>query len=440
MRKLLLLLVVLLVSGSLLLLLPEASVAQGWEPSGTIGVGPKICDFDSECGTGNECYAFDCRSCSGSCLPCGTWQGGGGCGCVNAFEDAQDGCSAGWWCESGTCVNCRSPGGACDKACCDLCDASTSVCVQCDANNVQTNPPVAQGGGKCEESCGASSQCDELAVGTFVASGICNLTCQYVDGDPSPPANCEAAVGPGHWNLGGEVAATTCCGDDAGENTRSRETGCTILPSCALNDYPEFSNDPADDACCNNPNDAVFNSACFTDDNGGGGPYLYSGGAVSVAVGAPNTIAENGKWYDCDNSLGACTESKSTGRCGLTWVAGGEAAAFGEYATGTSTECCGDDAGENSRSRETGCTIPGCAPNGYPEFSPSAGDAVCCNNPNDAVFNSACFTDDNGGGGPYLLWLLGLLFQTPLLRMGNGMTVITAKVLVMSRKSTEGVV
>ncbi|MBI2550557.1 carboxypeptidase regulatory-like domain-containing protein [Candidatus Woesearchaeota archaeon] len=105
-----------------------------------------------------------------------------------------------------------------------------------------------------------------------------------------------------------------------------------------------------------------------------------------MAAGAvvPNTIAENGKWYDCDNSKGACDEPKVNGRCGLTWVAGGEAAAFGEYDTGTSTECCGDDSNEKYRSTAKGGTT-------Y---------SACCNLATDCVdVGNACVPTGTQSGG-----------------------------------------
>jgi len=47
-----------------------------------------------------------------------------------------------------------------------------------------------------------------------------------------------------------------------------------------------------------------------------------------------------GAWFDPDYSEASCNA------CSLAWLRGGETIVFGEYTTGTSTECCGDDANE----------------------------------------------------------------------------------------------
>ncbi len=200
--------------------------------------------------------------------------------------------SEGWFCSSGNCVNCQPAGGPCAPSCCAglLCDASSSACVSCDANRVQTSPPVAQGGGKCEASCGASGSCDEQAGGVFVALGICSIIppnyCMYYDGDVSS-ADCANAVGSGSWNIGGEVSATTCCGDDAGEFNRFRD----CKPgSCVDN--------PTDRRCCDADKDCVHNGQCYYDVDT----------AVSL-VQAENTAFCAGK------NQNACTSGASKVKC-----------------------------------------------------------------------------------------------------------------------------
>jgi len=50
---------------------------------------------------------------------------------------------------------------------------------------------------------------------------------------------------------------------------------------------------------------------------------------------------QNSKWTDCDLDEVHCKSN-----CRMKWAKGGEDASFGEYNSGTSAECCGDDPGE----------------------------------------------------------------------------------------------
>ena len=204
--------------------------------------------------------------------------------------------------------------------------------------------------------CGASSQCDGLSPSTVLSQGFCDASCVYTDFDVGASA---CSAGGFDWRTGGETAAfgqydtgtsTECCTDDAGENSLSRQTNCNKA-GCTANDFPAIGADAGDAVCCNSPNDCVFNGVCFTSNAENAGPYNLGLTPNDLIV-----LCEPGSgiWYDCDNSQGACTEPASTGRCGLNWVAGGEAAAFGEYATGTATECCGDDSGEFYRNTPQG--------------------------------------------------------------------------------------
>ncbi|MBI2141642.1 carboxypeptidase regulatory-like domain-containing protein [Candidatus Woesearchaeota archaeon] len=291
----LLLLSIVLISGFLLMLLPDAALAQGWEGSGPISVGIKRCDFNSECLTGQYCFNFECASCPGSPGVCKQWQSGGGCTIVNQPDGTL--CNgAGYFCNAGACVNCQSPGGACtsDANCCSgvKCDVSNSKCVTCDANKVQNNPAAQYGGGSCEAGCGASSQCDELTAGSFAASGKCTSQCLYYDGDVSQAA-CDAAVGTGNWNLGtgSEVAATTCCSDDAGEFNRFRD--------CALGACTDL---PSDKKCCDSDTDCVFSGQCYYD--------------VNAAI--AGVVAENTGFCSGKKTQSACTSGESKVKCEWT--------------------------------------------------------------------------------------------------------------------------
>ncbi len=83
---------------------------------------------------------------------------------------------------------------------------------------------------------------------------------------------CDCRFGTGYFNIGGETAATTCCGDDAGEFKRTRQ--CSAI----------CSSDSADDACCDDSTDCVYSSTCYT-----------SGSYLSSVQGA---VCLNGTWHN----------------------------------------------------------------------------------------------------------------------------------------------
>jgi hypothetical protein len=63
---------------------------------------------------------------------------------------------------------------------------------------------------------------------------------------------CTCKAGSTHWNIGGEIAATNCCGDDANENKITRTCDSGICTS-----------DSSDDACCDTSTDCVYSSICY---------------------------------------------------------------------------------------------------------------------------------------------------------------------------------
>ena len=92
-----------------------------------------------------------------------------------------------------------------------------------------------------------------------------------------------------------------------------------------------------------------------------------------------------GHWNDCDHSEENCSDAA---RCNEVWAPGGESASFGEYDTGSETECCGDDASEYSlyktRQEEGQYNVT---------WSDDPTDDACCNADNDCVFNLMCYAD-----------------------------------------------
>ena len=186
-----------------------------------------------------------------------------------------------------------------------------------------------------------------------------------------------------------------------------RSTGCKYELGCGApaldvdnNDNwprPYFFSDDNDKVCCNNDDDAIFRGACYPE-----GPYNFtSGRPYKSPTNTPNLVAEKGVWYDCDSDENTCTNSRSSGYCGLNWTKTGEYIECGEYAelpgmpqgplgggpaeplhdTSILKECCGDDPGEIYANTSQG------RQGSVERFE------ACCNSPNDCVdFDGDCVT------------------------------------------------
>ena len=116
------------------------------------------------------------------------------------------------------------------------------------------------------------SDCGEYEDETATITGV--YTVNY-DADPNW---CACKLGPGHWNLGGEVAATSCCGDDAGEYVRNC-SGASAVCDASTDDV----------ACCDKSTDCVYNGSC------------YASGSV-ITVNGGSYKCENGSWTNCATS------------------------------------------------------------------------------------------------------------------------------------------
>jgi len=178
-----------------------------------------------------------------------------------------------------------------------------------------------------------------------------NLTAYTVSWDADQNW-CTCKVGSGRWSLGGETAATTCCGDDASEN-KVTETQGTDAPA-------QF--DDGTDACCDAATDCVEADTCYAD-------------AATYGTIPNKGYCSSGTWYGGDYSSAACTAVAGSGR----WNVGGEV---------SGTACCGDDVGENKLARV--CDGVGCA------SDPT--DDACCDAATDCVWSSTCYA--NGAAHP----------------------------------------
>ncbi len=220
-------------------------------------------------------------------------------------------------------------------------------------------------------------------------SGWYNNWCRGQCGPPYPACGSSCGTKGGATVVVGEYDTTPgdteCCGDDYGEYYRSfsqnAANGCNDITdeNCVGKD-----DTIVDRACClaEEGKGCSFNNLCY---------YGWLGNAQMADVdgdGVEGEYCRDAEWYDCDKDSTSCTHVYYCGDEGTKsyyWVAGGETVTpqFGEYDTGTSTECCGDDAGEY-----------------YKAGSATLNEPRCCNNPTDCVdSNNVCRLNTFNSGG-----------------------------------------
>jgi hypothetical protein len=213
---------------------------------------------------------------------------------------------------------------------------------------------------------GGSSQCAEL---NQMWPGRFNwIIGESTAGEYGSTANGGSAV----------YGGNECCGDDSSEFYRVRNL-YSVAPWIV-----NWANNPADDACCNNANDCVVDAKCFSQADIK--DYRRNWSGTDMVAGCD--IAATGKWFDLDGGPQYCDGSSMNQPTNLNWIKGGESAAFGEYDTGISTECCGDDAGEYQRAKDFYTTKYSSAY--YINWVSAPSDRACCNNANDCVVDGVC--------------------------------------------------
>ncbi|MFZ2456751.1 MAG: hypothetical protein WAX07_09770 [Candidatus Altiarchaeia archaeon] len=198
---------------------------------------------------GAHCLIFNGQSCSDD----------SGCYSKNCKQD-YDG-SGGWCAASDTqCMHDdQDYNNGANLSCCDAnqrryCNAGSWVCESCGISG-------------CRGACGVGIN------GCVWTDSYCSDTCGATNYDvDSTQTRCDSCLGAGNYGLGGEVAASDCCGDDAGENmiTRQCTNGCI--------------SDAGDNACCDLNTDCVHDSTC------------YANGVFSPANG--NLRCSSGYWID----------------------------------------------------------------------------------------------------------------------------------------------
>ena len=192
----------------------------------------------------------------------------------------------------------------------------------------------ASGTFRSDDGCTAASDCDGIyvygsgkcALGSPPA-GFCTTSCSFQDPDSSETScNCFAcgtanesapsSCSPSLWNIGGEVSATTCCGDDSGEYR--------IVSSLAnTSNFESFSPPSDSEACCNADNKCPYDDTCYENWT----RYPDTDG-----------FCNDTKWQEIDDAKEFCDAAIGTNN----WNLGPSSS---ETPHGYNA-CCGDDANE----------------------------------------------------------------------------------------------
>jgi uncharacterized repeat protein (TIGR01451 family) len=215
-------------------------------------------------------------------------------------------------------------------------------------DNIETGS-VSGNGSTTACPCGDNSSCSESDYSSSACSSCISNGWGLTSGDAS--GSC--------WN-------NKCCGDDSGENYRTRVVG-----SCSGNNCPSFSSDTNDKACCDLSSDCVYNGTCYSS-----GPPGNKGPGDSACTSANN-------WVDCDYYNSQPEWDVCGDFCGKDVAKAGEV--VGEYSDTNTTECCGDDSGEtyvskdcNNNNIQYGGTPYGvCCPSSKPNWNGSACVSTC---------------------------------------------------------------
>ena len=137
-------------------------------------------------------------------------------------------------------------------------DSSSTACEggvsgaqgNCDSDNEGGCWAVDATGTNTTKCCGDDADSDDFCNGAIGSSpGACFDAIYRTNADYNPLV-CECVNGTSRWAIGGEVAANTCCGNGPGEYKKMK----VVAQS---GDISGFSNDPNDDACCNDNFDWV---------------------------------------------------------------------------------------------------------------------------------------------------------------------------------------
>jgi len=187
-------------------------------------------------------------------------------------------------------------------------NTSASTCCGDDSNEFQitetgsTDAPSGYNDG-ITACCATSTDCNynDVCSATYTFSSEAAPNKAYCDqgtwlGGDYNQTVCNAIAGNNHWNIGGEVNATVCCGDDSNEFNLTRQVDESTVPS-------GFSDDDTDNACCSASTDCVNASTCY--DIGYSSTDFDSDGDVEYCY--------NNQWIDPDGYVSI----KNLGQTGI---------------------------------------------------------------------------------------------------------------------------
>jgi len=209
-------------------------------------------------------------------------------------------------------------------------------------------------GGSCNytssnvESCGTDGCYGGEYINHYCSNGNCYS--ETLDGDDSSTyCSCCSSC---KWNIGGEVSATTCCGDDGSEYV------CGGVGDNTL-DYSYQDPDLDDKACCLSSTDCVYNNVCY--------PSNSQGPSVDHDS-DPDWCGYPGTWRDCNTDA----------QCGGGTV-------FGEYEVCRTNDC------------KVACYNKPCVA-GYPEcVDEIRGETLYCMNSTSSASQSSHVENPAGG-------------------------------------------
>ncbi len=226
---------------------------------------------------------------------------------------------------------------------------TSSACCGDDASEYYKTEQGAVDGSNSDHCCNSANDC--VDDDTCYSEAACHNTGssvsfnEYCDAgtwhnDDDSSTFCNACVGAGRYNIGGDVGQ--CCGDDANEN-RITEMGAT-----------DGSNS---DACCNAVDKCVDDNTCYPS-NSGAASCHDTGSSAST-----DEYCDTNTWHDDDDAQNYCDACVGVGRYNI----GGEIGS-----------CCGDDPSENVL-WEAGDTD-------------GVNSNACCNSGSDCVDDNTCYS------------------------------------------------
>jgi hypothetical protein len=300
--------------------------------------------------------------------------------------------TSGWDCNNGAYDSTK------DTSCLENGDVYNGVCYYGDA----TDTCVDGSGWDCSSGASDSTLYSSYTESSCTYSNLdgSNDFCFYDGGDDCYYNSGTSCVDGSGWSFSydycedpGYVSGSRCYYDSngGGESNSCSSSGCvgidyeTTSVTCDIGSLSGGAMGCWDGSTCYYSSDGCdyyagwdFSSqgtAC----SAGTSTCCTSSSTIYEGVGCSYTGA-TGTSYDRDSSQTRC-ESTASGCTSYDWLTGGESSTFGEYTTGSETECCGDDAGENRDVSTYNANMDGAAD----------GTDACCSASTDCVDASVCY-------------------------------------------------